>query len=106
VENVQGFRSGCIRHDLVGVGSTVSAVALPALMFISMPMADFQSNQQAKALERIDKQLAELAESDPTMYFDGDWDDLFNRRRLLQAELEKKSRATPNPNYGLAGRKK
>jgi hypothetical protein len=96
--------TGLTADDLVGVGSTVSAVALPALMFVSMPMADFQSKQQAKALERIDKQLAELAESDPTMYFDGDWDDLFNRRRRLQAELEKKSRATPNPNYGLAGR--
>jgi hypothetical protein len=90
----------------VGVGSTVSAVALPALMFVSMPMADFMSKQQEKAIERIDKQLREMAEIDPTMYFDGDWDDLFNRRRLLQAELEKKSRATPNPNYGLAGRKK
>jgi hypothetical protein len=97
--------TGLTADDLVGVGSTVPAMALSALMFISMPMADFQSKQQAKALERIDQQLAELAVEDPTMYFDGDWDDLFNRRRRLQAELEKKSRATPNPNYGLAGKR-
>jgi hypothetical protein len=85
--------TGLTADDLVGVGSTVSAVALSALMFISMPMADFQVREQEKALKRIERQLAELAERDPTMYFDGDWIPLIERRKALQAEIEKARKA-------------
>jgi hypothetical protein len=80
---------GGLPNDLVGVGSTVSAVALPALMFISMPMADFQAKEREKALRRIEQQLQELAREDPTMYFDGDWIPLIERRKVLQAEIDK-----------------
>jgi hypothetical protein len=44
------------------------------MMFVSMPMADFQAKEQEKAVERITRQLREMAREDPTMYFDGGLD--------------------------------